>query len=253
MRIVVLWTCTGLFLLRVLGQLEVVLVAPTWLPTMEQWFSGLLPYPLLLPAQVLILMLMTGLTVNEMRRAGDAASPGVVASGFAGVLRDHGRATHGSVPERRGGRDRRRGYSSRVPLGAGAVSSGILAHHDESRTRAMTDVITMYRPTGPKELELLRLSGFRRWPPRLPEQPIFYPVTNEQYAIEIASRWNVRDDGVGYVTRFAVRSDFMSKYPVQRVGGEHHTEWWVPAEELEALNDNIVGLIEVIGEYRRSP
>lgn len=117
----------------------------------------------------------------------------------------------------------------------------------------MTDVITMYRPTGPKELELLRLSGFRRWPPRLPEQPIFYPVTNEQYAIEIARRWNVRDDGVGYVTRFAVRSDFMSKYPVQRVGGEHHTEWWVPAEELEALNDNIVGLIEVIGEYRRTP
>jgi hypothetical protein len=72
MRIVVLWTCTGLFLLRVLGQLEVVLIAPTWLPTMEQWYSGLLPYPLLLPAQILILMLMAGLTVNEMRRPGDA-------------------------------------------------------------------------------------------------------------------------------------------------------------------------------------
>jgi hypothetical protein len=72
MRIVVLWTCTGLFLLRVLGQLEVVLIAPMWLPTMEQWYSGLLPYPLLLPAQILILMLMTGLTVNEMRRPGDA-------------------------------------------------------------------------------------------------------------------------------------------------------------------------------------
>ena len=68
MRIVVLWTCTGLFLLRVLGQLEVVLIAPTWLPTMEQWYSGLLPYPLLLPAQILILMLMTGLVVHEMLR-----------------------------------------------------------------------------------------------------------------------------------------------------------------------------------------
>lgn len=67
MRIVALWACIGLFLLRVLGQIEVVLIAPAWLPPMEQWYSGLLPYPLLLPAQILILMLMTGLTVNEMR------------------------------------------------------------------------------------------------------------------------------------------------------------------------------------------
>lgn len=115
----------------------------------------------------------------------------------------------------------------------------------------MEDTITMYRPTGPKELEWLKLSGFRRWPPRLPEQPIFYPVTNERYAVEIASRWNVKDDDVGYVTRFAVRSSFISRYEVQKVGGDYHTEWWVPAEELEELNDNIVGLIEVIGEYRR--
>lgn len=68
MRIVILWTCIGLFLLRVLGQIEVVLIAPAWLPPMEQWYSGLLPYPLLLPAQILLLMLMTGVTVNEMRR-----------------------------------------------------------------------------------------------------------------------------------------------------------------------------------------
>jgi hypothetical protein len=112
------------------------------------------------------------------------------------------------------------------------------------------EAITMYRPVGPKELKLLEGSGFRRWPPRLPEQPIFYPVTNEIYAVEIASRWNVKDDGVGYVTRFAVRSSFMSRYEIQKVGGDHHTEWWVPAEELAELNDNIVGVIEVIGEYR---
>jgi hypothetical protein len=43
----------------------------------------------------------------------------------------------------------------------------------------------------------------------------------------------------------------MQKYETQRVGGSHHTEWWVPAEELEQLNDNIVGVIEVIGEYRK--
>lgn len=66
-RIAVLWACTGLFLLRVLGQVEVVLIAPAWLPPMEQWYSGLLPYPLLLPAQIALLMLMTGLVVRERR------------------------------------------------------------------------------------------------------------------------------------------------------------------------------------------
>jgi hypothetical protein len=114
------------------------------------------------------------------------------------------------------------------------------------------ETITLYRPTGPKELELVRQSGFKRWPPRLPEQPIFYPVTNEAYAKQIATEWNVKDSGVGYVTRFEVRKSFMQRYVIQKVGGEMHTEWWVPAEDLEELNDNIVGAIEVIGEYRKS-
>jgi hypothetical protein len=64
------------------------------------------------------------------------------------------------------------------------------------------ETITLYRPTGPEELELVRQSGYKRWPPRLLGQPIFYPVTNEQYAVEIATRWKVKDSGVGYATRF---------------------------------------------------
>ena len=113
----------------------------------------------------------------------------------------------------------------------------------------MEEAITLYRPTGPRELELVRESGFKRWPPRLPEQPIFYPVTNEAYARQIAEEWNVKESGAGYVTRFLVKKSFMQKYAVEQVGGSKHTEWWIPAEDLEALNDNIVGLIEVIGEY----
>ncbi|MEV8521628.1 ADP-ribosylation/crystallin J1 [Dyella marensis] len=112
------------------------------------------------------------------------------------------------------------------------------------------ELTVMYRPVGPEELELLRQSDFKRWPPRLPEQPIFYPVTNEEYAAEIAGRWNVRDGGYGAVTRFQVRTSFMIRYQIQRVGGSHHTEWWVPAEDLEDLNDNIVGSIEVIREFK---
>jgi hypothetical protein len=110
-------------------------------------------------------------------------------------------------------------------------------------------VTVIYRPVGPRELELLEASDFRRCPPRLPGQPIFYPVTNEQYATEIASKWNVAESGAGYVTRFHVRDSFMRRFEVQRVGAAHHTEWWIPAEQLEELNDNLVGLIEVIASF----
>ena len=114
------------------------------------------------------------------------------------------------------------------------------------------DTTTLYRPTGPEELKLVEESGYKRWPPRLPGQPIFYPVTNEKYAIEIATRWNINDSGVGYVTRFEVKSEFMSHFKIETVGASYHTEWWVPDAELPELNDNIVGLIEVIGEYKKS-
>jgi hypothetical protein len=112
------------------------------------------------------------------------------------------------------------------------------------------ETVTLYRPTGPKEMELIAASGYRQWPPRLPEQPIFYPVTNEEYAKEIAIKWNIPASGIGFVTKFLVKKSFMDEYETHKVGGEAHTEWWIPAEDLEELNDNIVGLIEVVGEYR---
>ena len=107
----------------------------------------------------------------------------------------------------------------------------------------------MYRPTGPKEMEFVEQSGFRRWPPRLPEQPIFYPVTNRKYAEEIARKWNVPESGSGFVTRFRVRRVFVDRYEVHIVGASHHAEWWIPAEALEELNENIVGEIEVVEHF----
>lgn len=115
----------------------------------------------------------------------------------------------------------------------------------------MTETVTLYRPTGPRELKLVVDSDYRCWPPRLPDQPIFYPVTNEQYAIEIARDWNLPSDGAGYVTRFLVRKDFMDHYQIQVVGAARHSEWWVPAEDLAALNKAIVGVIEVIHVFER--
>jgi hypothetical protein len=113
-----------------------------------------------------------------------------------------------------------------------------------------SELVILYRPIGPEELALIEASGFRRFPPRLPDQPIFYPVVQKEYAVKIARAWNVKASGVGYVTRFSVRADHLAKYPEQEAAGRDHTEHWVPAEELEAFNDAIVGLIEVIETYR---
>jgi hypothetical protein len=112
------------------------------------------------------------------------------------------------------------------------------------------DVITLWRPVGPIELDLIRKSGMRAFPPRLQEQPIFYPVLSEEYAVKIARDWNVPASGSGYVTRFEVRRDFLDKYDVQTAGGSAHLEYWSPAEEMSAFNEAIVGEIEVIAEFR---
>jgi hypothetical protein len=111
------------------------------------------------------------------------------------------------------------------------------------------ELTILYRPVGPKELALIKESGYKAFPPRLPEQPIFYPVLNEEYATKIARDWNVRQSGAGYVTRFRVNSDYLSRFEVQTVGSRIHQEYWIPAEELDDFNANIVGPIEVIAEF----
>ncbi len=108
---------------------------------------------------------------------------------------------------------------------------------------------TLFRPVGPKELALIHASGDRAFPPRLPSQPIFYPVLNEAYAIQIARDWNARDGKAGYVTRFTVDADFVARYPVHTVGSSLHQELWVPADELDDFNAHIIGLIAVIHTF----
>lgn len=65
-----LWALSALFLLRVLAQLAVALFAVPFLPPMAEWYSGLLPYPLLLPSQVAILALMLWLNTGSARASG---------------------------------------------------------------------------------------------------------------------------------------------------------------------------------------
>lgn len=118
--------------------------------------------------------------------------------------------------------------------------------------RVALDVVVLYRPVGQAELELIQASRWTAFPPRLPHQPIFYPVLDQQYATQIARDWNTRDDAsgyVGYVLRFSVERQFLEKYTVQTAGTSKHREYWIPAEDLEEFNEHIVGPIEVIDRF----
>jgi hypothetical protein len=111
------------------------------------------------------------------------------------------------------------------------------------------ETVTLWRPVGPAELELIRAADMHAFPPRLPEQPIFYPVLTEDYAVKIARDWNVPASGSGFVTRFEVRKDYLDQHAVQEAGGRAHLEYWIPAEELPEFNDAIVGKIVVVWTF----
>src|SRR5262249_39545016 len=122
--------------------------------------------------------------------------------------------------------------SSRTQAAAAAGARACMINADEATT-------VLFRPVGEKELELIRRSGRRAFPPRLPGQPLFYPVLNEAYAAQIARDWNTKDPAsgfAGYVTRFSVRKRFLDRYTVRTVGGGIHQEYWIPADELEEFN-----------------
>ena len=116
----------------------------------------------------------------------------------------------------------------------------------------MPEETTLYRPVGQAEFELVRASDFKRFPPRLPHKPIFYPVLSEQYATQIARDWNANDEGSGFrglVLRFKVRTQFLRHCQIHVVGSSEHQEYRIPGEDLQKLNENIMGRIEVISEF----
>lgn len=111
------------------------------------------------------------------------------------------------------------------------------------------NIRTLYRPVGLYELRLIRDSDYQEFPPRLPEQPIFYPVLNQAYATQIAHDWNTKDAKSGYMgaeTAFDVDADYLAQFEEQVVGAAVHRELWIPAERLQEFNQHIIGKIRVI-------
>ncbi len=106
--------------------------------------------------------------------------------------------------------------------------------------------MVLFRPVNDKELDLIIESGYKKFPPRLPEQPIFYPVLNKEYAIQITKDWNIPAYGVGYVVEFDIDDNYIKQFTAQNVGDVIHNELWIPSEELEEFNSKIIGNIRII-------
>ncbi len=126
-------------------------------------------------------------------------------------------------------------------------------YYSSQRRPPKTGESTLFRPVGENELAKIAHAEFKRFPARLPGQPIFYPVLTEDYAAAIARNWNSTDANhshVGFVTRFQIRNEFLSNYEIQCVADRTTLEYWIPAEDLDSFNDNIVGIIEIIAEFR---
>jgi hypothetical protein len=110
----------------------------------------------------------------------------------------------------------------------------------------------LFRPVGIKELELISENGYSTFPPRLPYQPIFYPVLTYEYAEKIARDWNTGDGASGYagfVTQFDVDDDYLKQYEIQTVGSSKHQELWIPAEKLEEFNNHLHGRITIVASF----
>jgi hypothetical protein len=106
---------------------------------------------------------------------------------------------------------------------------------------AMIETVTLWRPVGQVELDLIEQSGWTRFPPRLPGQPIFYSVLNEAYATRIARDWNTQDPASGHVLRFELDARYAARFEPRRVGGAG----------IDEFNRHFVGPIECVGEFRR--
>jgi hypothetical protein len=113
-------------------------------------------------------------------------------------------------------------------------------------------VHTLYRPVGLKEALLILEADRRAFPPRRPEQPIFYPVLNFEYAKQIARDWNTKspESGfAGFVTQFRIDETYIKQFEEHVVGASTHRELWIPAESLDEFNHHIQGRIEIIAAY----
>ena len=115
--------------------------------------------------------------------------------------------------------------------------------------KRLEETVTLYRAVGPGQWRTIVESGRKRFPLRRGAQKYFYPMLSESFARKVASDWNVRQSGIGYVVSFKVRKDFLTDYSVYSLGAPEYQEYRISARDLVKLNENLMGPIELVGVY----
>lgn len=109
----------------------------------------------------------------------------------------------------------------------------------------------LYRPLRADEYRAVEALDFKGFPPARADQPLFSVLLSEEGAVQIASRMRLAktSESTVYVVSFAVDDAYIRQFPVHKGVSREREALWIPAEELEILNQHLIGKIQVISMF----
>lgn len=110
----------------------------------------------------------------------------------------------------------------------------------------------LYRPLDAEEYHAIEARRFHGFPPRSEEQPIFTALLSEEGASQIARHMRIskQADNTVYVVSFLVDDAYIRQFPVQQAHERDRRALWIPADELDILNQHLIGDIRVLASYQ---
>ena len=109
----------------------------------------------------------------------------------------------------------------------------------------------LYRPLCAEEYHEIEAMKFKGFPARNPDQPLFTALLSQEGASQIAKRMKVakQADPTVYVVSFLVDDAYIRQFPVQHTDDRNRRALWIPAEEMDILNQHLIGGIRVLATY----
>ena len=110
----------------------------------------------------------------------------------------------------------------------------------------------LYRPLSAEEYRAVEEKGFTGFPPRSEEQPLFTALLSEEGATQIARHMRISKtaENLIYVVSFLVDDAYIRQFPVQHANERNRRALWIPADEVDILNQHLIGKIRLIASYQ---
>lgn len=109
----------------------------------------------------------------------------------------------------------------------------------------------LYRPLCADEYHEIEALKFQGFPPRSGEQPLFTALLSQEGASQIAKHMKVakQTEPTVYVVSFLVDDAYIRQFPVQHTEDRNRRALWIPADEMDILNQHLIGGIRVLASY----